>query len=222
MGYVKPQDVLSPRDKGVKVLEVLLDEGEATDENGKFSAAIIEWKGKTHVGTRWNGTAHSPAGFPTSRGKPMWQVEHDELGTQLEALYRAKAKGHELDWIPPLKLEQHISELTKKGFAVTLTTEPANTGHSGDKIIITAVKDLSSGVVDGMQFCAIRGGDIWLGKLMAVPEFERLLRDSSVFPSERLESLVNQVRQQGQVQKEGLSVTEEQVAALGLRKQHAK
>ena len=221
MSYIRPQDVLSPRDRGVKVIEVLLDEGESTDEQNKFAAAIIEWDGERCIGTRWNGGADKPAGFPTSRGKPIWQVEHEELGTQLEALYRAKANGQELDWIPPLKLEQHISELAKKGFAVTLSTAPARQGHGGDKIIITAVKDAASGAVDGMQLCAIRGGEVWLGKLMAVLEFEGALRASGVFPAEGVEGLVNQVREQGQVQKEGLSVTEEQVAALGLHKQRA-
>src|SRR5712692_1542537 len=136
MSYIRPQDVLSPRHKGVKVIEVLLDEGESTNDDAKFAAARIEWEGKLCIGTRWNGGARNPAGFPTSRGKPIWQVEHEELRTQLEALFRAKAKGQELDWVPPLTIEQHVSELTKKGFSVTLSTVPARQ-QCGDKIIIT-------------------------------------------------------------------------------------
>src|SRR5438477_8288080 len=108
MSYIPPQDVLSPKDKGVQVIEVLLDEGES-----EFSAAIIEYSGELCIGTRWNGNARKPAGFPSSRGKPIWQVEHAELSTQLEALYRARAKGQDLDWVPPLTVEQHIAELKK-------------------------------------------------------------------------------------------------------------
>jgi len=119
MDYIKPQQVTSPKNKNVKVLDVILDEGA-----GKFAAAVIEWDGKQYIGTRWNGTPQSPIGFPASRGIPIWQVEHEELGTQLEALFRAKAKGEELEWGNELTVEQHIKALTNKGFTVTLSISP--------------------------------------------------------------------------------------------------
>lgn len=218
MSYIRPKDVLSPRDKGVKVIEVLLDEGESTDEDDKFAAAKIEWDGKLCIGTRWNGTGRNPAGFPTSRGYPIWQVEHQELGTQLEALFRAKAKGEELDWVPPLTIEQHVSELTRKGFCVTLSTVPARQ-QCGDKIIITAVKDVAGATIDGMQLCALRGGEVWLGKLVPVPEFEDLLKVAGIFAPESVDNIVNQVRERGQLQREGLSLTDEQIDTLRLRRQ---
>ena len=218
MSYIRPQDVLSPRDKGVKVIEVLLDEGESTEKDARFAAAKIEWEGKLCIGTRWNGSSRNPAGFPTSRGKPIWQVEHEELGTQLEALYRAKAKGQELDWVPPLTLEQHVSELTKKGFSVTLSTAPTYRQRS-DKIIITAVRDMPTGAIDGIQLCAVRGGEVWLGKLVSVPEFESLLKAAAVFAPESVDSIVTQVQERGQLQRERLSLTDEQIDALRLRKQ---
>ena len=126
MDYIKPQQVNSPRNKNVKVLDVILDEGA-----GKFAAAIIEWDGKEYVGTRWNGTPQSPIGFPTSRGVPIWQVEHEELGTQLEALFRAKARGEELEWGNELTVEQHTKALTSKGFTVTLSMSPTNKTDDG-------------------------------------------------------------------------------------------
>src|ERR1039457_896015 len=198
MSYIIPQDVLSPRDKGVEVIEVLLDEGESTGENDKFAAAIIKWKGKICIGTRWNGSARHPAGFPTSRGKPIWQVEHEELGTQLAALFRAKAKGQELDWMPPLTVEKHVAELTKKGFSVTLSTAPTPQQRS-EKIIITAVKDMPTGAVDGMQIRAIRGSDVWLGKLLPVPELESMLSAAGIFAAESVDNVVKQVRERGQL-----------------------
>ena len=126
MDYIKPQQVTSPKSKNVKVLEVLLDEGP-----GKFAAASIEWDGKQYIGTRWNGTPQSPIGFPASRGIPIWQIEHEELGTQLEELFRAKARGEELKWGNELTVEQHIKGLTNKGFTVTLSMSPDGKTDNG-------------------------------------------------------------------------------------------
>jgi hypothetical protein len=217
MSYIRPERVLSPRAKGIEVVEVLLDEGESTDEASKFAAAIIKWDRKTYVGTRWNGSARNPAGFPTSRGKPIWQVEHEELGTQLEALFRAKAKGQELDWVPPLKVEQLVSELAKKGFCVTLAAVPTPQ-HQNDRVIMTAIKDAPTGAVEGMQFCLLSDSETWLGNLLPVSEFEALLRVAGVFPPESVESVIKQVRERGQIVREGLSLTCEQIDALRLRK----
>ena len=60
---------------------------------------------------------------------------------------------------------------------------------------------------------------MWLGKLLPVPELESMLRAAGIFAAESVENVVKQVRERGQLVREGLSLTDEQIDALRLRRQ---
>lgn len=73
MAYIKADQARSPRHFWT-LIEVLVDQGESTENEGKWSLSIGEWSGNRRVGVRWNGTADMPAGNPQSRGNPTWFI----------------------------------------------------------------------------------------------------------------------------------------------------
>jgi hypothetical protein len=87
MGYIKPQDVLSPRSKVGGVVEVIHDPGE-----GRMSVARIVWDGEEVVASRWNGNDTQPLGSPISRGRPTWFVVDKYAERVVEEAARAAAE----------------------------------------------------------------------------------------------------------------------------------
>src|SRR5207248_6408625 len=68
MPYVDPAAVDSPKGR-VRKVSVLFDTGPAAEES--WSAAELEWDGRTVLGLRWNGSERgAPIGSPQSRGHP--------------------------------------------------------------------------------------------------------------------------------------------------------
>ena len=94
MGYVKPETVLSPRNK-VGGVDVLYDVGDK--EDGSWSVAEVKWEGKRRIGVRWNGSgpAHQGRGNPTSRGQPTWFLLPEELQEVVEQRIRQLPNSEE-------------------------------------------------------------------------------------------------------------------------------
>ena len=87
MAYVKPQEVLSPRAKVGRILEVIHDPGE-----GRMSVARIVWEQDEVVATRWNGTNAQPLGNPVSRGHATWFVVDQYAAESVEKAAREAAE----------------------------------------------------------------------------------------------------------------------------------
>jgi hypothetical protein len=105
MSYIKPQEVLSPKNKVGGVLEVVHDPGE-----GQMAVARILWDEDECVALRWNGNSKQPLGNPMSRRHPTWFVVSGEVADAvltaarlaadkssdgLQAQYRAMAADEE-------------------------------------------------------------------------------------------------------------------------------
>jgi hypothetical protein len=69
MSYIAPDEVLSPRKRIGRIIEVIHDPG----ENG-MSVARILWDEEPVVAIRWNGNSDQPLGNPMSRRQPTWFV----------------------------------------------------------------------------------------------------------------------------------------------------
>ena len=91
MSYVRPEEVLSPKNKVAAILEVIHD----PREEG-MSVARILWrqkgKEKEVVATRWNGNDEQPLGNPVSRGHATWFVVDDYAAAKVEEAARAAAE----------------------------------------------------------------------------------------------------------------------------------
>lgn len=110
MSYTRPEEVLSPRNRVVRVLEVIHD----PREEG-MSVARVLWKNEDGteqqvIATRWNGNDERPLGNPISRGQPTWFVvdkyaeqavetaareQAEKLSTSVAAGYRRMAEDQE-------------------------------------------------------------------------------------------------------------------------------
>ena len=64
MSYVRPEEVLSPRNCVDRVIEVIRDPGE-----DRMSVARVLWKKRKVIATRWNRSNQRPLGNPVSRGR---------------------------------------------------------------------------------------------------------------------------------------------------------
>ena len=84
MGYVRPEEVLSPRKHVRSVVEVIHDPG----EHGMAVARII-WDDKEVIATRWNGGDERPLGNPISRGQATWFVVDEYAAEKVEEAARA-------------------------------------------------------------------------------------------------------------------------------------
>jgi hypothetical protein len=87
MSYVRPEEVLSPRNLVGGVVEVILNPGE-----NRMSVARILWDGKEGIAIRWNGNCERPLGNPVSRGYATWCLVDDYLATIVEEKARAEAE----------------------------------------------------------------------------------------------------------------------------------
>src|SRR5438105_4037768 len=88
MAYVKPEDVLSPRNRVKGVLEVIHDPGP-----DRMSVARIMWDDDECIATRWNGNDDRPLGNPASHGQATWFVVDDYAAESVEQAARAAAQN---------------------------------------------------------------------------------------------------------------------------------
>ena len=87
--YIRPEDVLSPRDK-VKNLEIIIN-----NDKEDYSIALLEYNGTECVGVRWNTTNEKKdnIGTPQSRGIPTWFILPKEIAeVYLEKFLKEKEK----------------------------------------------------------------------------------------------------------------------------------
>lgn len=92
MSYVRPETVISPRNR-VRSVDVLYNHGP-----GGWSVALLEYDGRECIGIRWNGDEGEPGiGNPQSRATPTWFVLPEELAAcvreQAEQLANSQAGG---------------------------------------------------------------------------------------------------------------------------------
>jgi hypothetical protein len=86
MAYVRPEEVLSPKDRVGAVLEVIHD----PREEG-MSVARILWDGEEVIATRWNGNDEQPLGNPVSRGHATWFIVDGYAASSVEEAARQAA-----------------------------------------------------------------------------------------------------------------------------------
>ncbi len=87
MSYVSPRQVLSPKSRVGRILEVIHDPG----ENGMSVARII-WDEESVVAIRWNGNSEQPLGNPMSRRQPTWFVVGGYAAASVEQAAREAAE----------------------------------------------------------------------------------------------------------------------------------
>jgi hypothetical protein len=87
MSYVKPEEVVSPRNHVGGVLEVIHDPGER-----HMSVARILWDNEERIATRWNGDDERPLGNPCSHGQATWFVVDDYVAEGVEHAARVAAQ----------------------------------------------------------------------------------------------------------------------------------
>jgi hypothetical protein len=83
MGYVKPEDVFSPKDT-VTDVRVLIDRGPCpVGGPGTWSLAVVRYDRVNRLGFRWNGCDNpkngSTLGHPSVRGYATWVMLPDEI-----------------------------------------------------------------------------------------------------------------------------------------------
>jgi hypothetical protein len=88
MAYVRPEQVLSPRQHVKGVVEVIHDPGE-----DRMAVARIIWDGEEVVATRWNGNDQRPLGNPVSRGQATWFVVDGYAADKVEEAARLAAQN---------------------------------------------------------------------------------------------------------------------------------
>jgi hypothetical protein len=92
MSYVRPEEVLSPKNRVVRIVEVIHDARE-----GGMSVARILWREeedeeKEVIAIRWNGGDRLPLGNPVSRGHATWFVVDDYAAPKVEEAARREAE----------------------------------------------------------------------------------------------------------------------------------
>ena len=87
MSYIAPDEVLSPRKRVGRIIEVIHDPG----ENG-MSVARILWDKEPVVAIRWNGNSDQPLGNPMSRRQPTWFVVGGYAAASVEQAAREQAE----------------------------------------------------------------------------------------------------------------------------------
>ena len=85
MTYTVADQVRSPRAQWT-LIQVLIDQGESDENQGRWSLAVGEWDGQRRLAARWNGTDERPAGNPQSRGIATWFVMPPEFEKPLMAI----------------------------------------------------------------------------------------------------------------------------------------
>jgi hypothetical protein len=87
MSYVRPQEVLSPKNHVGGVVEVIHDPGE-----NRMSVARIIWDEEEVVAVRWNGNDKQPLGNPISRRWATWFVVDMYAAADVERAARVAAE----------------------------------------------------------------------------------------------------------------------------------
>lgn len=85
MTYTVADQVRAPRGLWT-LIQVLIDQGESDENEGRWSLAVGEWDGQRRLAVRWNGTDERPAGNPQSRGIATWFVMPPEFENPLMAI----------------------------------------------------------------------------------------------------------------------------------------
>ena len=88
MSYLKPQEVVGPKNHCGGVIEVIHDPGE-----NYMSVARIVWDGEEVVATRWNGNRDKPLGNPVSHGHATWFVIDGYVAESVEQAARKAAQN---------------------------------------------------------------------------------------------------------------------------------
>jgi hypothetical protein len=93
MSYVRPEEVLSPKNHVVRVLEVIHDPGEE-----QMVVARLLWRNDNGseievLAERWNGNTDRPRGNPVSRGYPTWFIVDDYATEATERAAREAAQA---------------------------------------------------------------------------------------------------------------------------------
>jgi hypothetical protein len=85
--YIKPEQVLSPKDRVLKVQKVLYDGGPKS-----LAVAVLDYVDEdgTHspdaIAIRWNGGGGNALGFPSVRQFPVWFIVPPELASTIRFL----------------------------------------------------------------------------------------------------------------------------------------
>lgn len=85
--YIKPEQVLSPKDRVLKVREVLFDGGPKS-----LAVAVLDYVDEdgTHLpealAIRWNGGRGNTLGFPSVRQFPVWFLVPPQLSSTIRFL----------------------------------------------------------------------------------------------------------------------------------------
>jgi hypothetical protein len=87
MPYLRPEEVLSPKNSVGGILEVIHDPGE-----NRMSVARILWDEEERIATRWNGSDDQPLGNPVSRGHATWFVVDGYAAASVEQAAREAAE----------------------------------------------------------------------------------------------------------------------------------
>jgi hypothetical protein len=87
MSYIRPEEVLSPRNRVGGIIEVIHDPGEKG-----MSVARILWDQEPVVAIRWNGNSEQPLGNPMSRRQPTWFVVDGYAASSVEQAARKAAE----------------------------------------------------------------------------------------------------------------------------------
>jgi len=111
MSYIKPEEVLSPKNRVRGVVEVIHDPGE-----GRMSVARLLWRDERGEGeevviaTRWNGSAEQPLGNPVSRGHATWFVVEGYAAPSVEQAARAAAEASPNGLVAQYRAMAHDTE----------------------------------------------------------------------------------------------------------------
>jgi hypothetical protein len=87
MPYVRPEEVLSPKNSVGGIIEVIHDPGA-----NRMSVARILWEREERIATRWNGSDEQPLGNPVSRGHATWFVVDGYAAASVEQAAREAAE----------------------------------------------------------------------------------------------------------------------------------
>jgi len=87
MSYVRPEEVLSPKNSVGGILEVIHDPKE-----NRMSVARILWEEEERIAIRWNGSDEQPLGNPVSRGHATWFVVDGYAAASIEQAAREAAE----------------------------------------------------------------------------------------------------------------------------------
>lgn len=92
------------------------------------------------------------------------------------------------------------------------------TVSNGFNMTFTAVKEVATDAVTGVQMMAQRGSEKWTSRLLSPGEFAELMLASHIFPPAMARELYLRVRAQGQITEENVILTDENIRFLELNR----